>query len=144
LVRRPDLLAWSDRASFRTVLVFVGTDDAVDRGLRTALDVLEELHDPGEEPPINLLIHSADGLARVLLYARGAHRPACYFAPGREQCLVSPGSVDMAGLLITVRREDFERIDVELIERIYRETSLDAVRADRLEQLLQERVGQAT
>jgi hypothetical protein len=144
LVRRPDLLARCNRASFRTLLVLAGTAAAVERGLRIAVGVLEELHDTGEEPPMNLLIHAEGELVRALLYARGAHRPACYYAAEAEQCLVSPGAIDMAGLVITVRREDFERIDAELIESIYRETSLDAVQADRLEQLLEERLREGT
>jgi hypothetical protein len=142
LVRRSDLLAWCNRASFRTLLVFAGTAATVEQGLRTAIGVLQELHGNGEEAPMNVLIHADGERVWALLYARGAHRPACYFAVGAEKYLVSPGAIDMAGLVVTVRREDFERIDVELMENIYRETSLDAVRAEQLEQLLEERLGE--
>ena len=36
-------------------------------------------------------------------------RPACYSATGDQQLLVSPGALDMAGLIVTPRKEDFEK-----------------------------------
>ena len=64
----------------------------------------------------NVYAWSREGLIRLLVVPRDAHRPECY--PG---VMVSPGAVDMAGIIITPRREDFERLDDALIEKIYRE-----------------------
>jgi len=38
--------------------------------------------------------------------------------------LISPGALDMAGLIITVREEDFEKITKEDIEDIYAQVSM--------------------
>lgn len=40
--------------------------------------------------------------------------------------LVSPGVIDMAGVVITPRRQDFDRMDADLLETILGEVSLDA------------------
>lgn len=66
----------------------------------------------------------ASGLLRAIVIPRKAHRPACYFAEGEERMMVSPGALDMAGIIVTPRREDFERISAEDIRRIYAETGL--------------------
>jgi len=140
LVQRPGLGAWCNRESSRTVLIFSGSVDNVEKGLRAAVDTLVELDDRGEEPPLNLLLWAEGTLVTAMLYARGAHRPSCYFAEGADRCLVSPGAIDMAGLVITVRREDFQRLDESLIGQIYRETSLDPGLANELEKRLCQRL----
>ena len=39
--------------------------------------------------------------------------------------LLSPASVDMGGVFITPRPEDFERMDADIIRRIYNELCLN-------------------
>ncbi len=78
------------------------------------------------EPMMNALALHADGKLRVVLFPRASHRPSNYGTdPG--QVLVSPGLVDMLGLLITPRREDFDSLDGEAVAKIYREVSLGRV-----------------
>lgn len=60
----------------------------------------------------------------VLVIPRRKLRPACYFEEGAAQFLISPGSLDMGGLLITPRREDFDRITPEIAAGILREVTL--------------------
>lgn len=66
-----------------------------------------------------------DKSLHTLLFPRKSHRPSCYFAQGKQQILVSPGAVDMAGIIIVPRREDFDKLTAGDIMRIYDETSLD-------------------
>ncbi|MCK7467759.1 MAG: DUF4922 domain-containing protein [Desulfosudis oleivorans] len=47
------------------------------------------------------------------------------FKEGDERIVVSPGVVEMAGVLVTPMEKDFERLDTEAVEGIYREVSLD-------------------
>lgn len=67
-----------------------------------------------------------DGWLRLVRVERQAHRPACYFAEGSDKLLVSPGCVDMAGIIITPREEDFDRLTEADIKKIYRETGKPA------------------
>ena len=59
-----------------------------------------------------------------VIFPRKKHRPACYFAQGDQQMLISPGALDMSGLLITPRLQDFEKISGQQIEEILREMTL--------------------
>ena len=61
---------------------------------------------------------------RYLLIPRLTHRPSCYYASGKENILVSPGAIDMAGVIILPREQDFERITERDIIKIYKETGL--------------------
>lgn len=67
-----------------------------------------------EEPPMNVIVHytAAEGYITIVI-PRAKHRPACYFAAGEAQRLVSPGTLDVAGLVITPRGEDFEKITAD-------------------------------
>lgn len=58
------------------------------------------------------------GLLRVAIIPRRAHRPEC-FGDSAEAFMVSPGALDMAGIVVTPRLVDFERIDSGLLSRIY-------------------------
>ncbi len=60
----------------------------------------------------------------VVIFPRKKHRPACYSAPEPERLMISPGALDMGGLLITPRKEDFEAIDIERAIDILREVTL--------------------
>ncbi len=62
------------------------------------------------EPMMNALCSWKNGKWVIHLFPRKAHRPSYYFASGKEQILISPGSVDFAGLFITPRREDFDKM----------------------------------
>lgn len=64
------------------------------------------------------------GLLRIAVVPRKRHRPLCYTAPEGERFVVSPGAVDMAGLVITPRREDFDRISAADVAEIYSQTAL--------------------
>ena len=60
----------------------------------------------------------------ILIFPRKKHRPDCYGHSGEEQFLVSPGALDMGGLLITPREKDFLRITPETATDILREVTL--------------------
>lgn len=65
----------------------------------------------------------AKGLLRVVIIPRRTHRPECYFVPDNRGIKVSPGAIDMAGILITTRQEDFDEITPEIVRQIYAEVA---------------------
>jgi hypothetical protein len=77
------------------------------------------------EPMLNILAYHTDGLWTVHVIPRRVHRPACYFAEGAERILLSPASVDLGGVFITPREEDFRKITAEDIQTILGEVCLD-------------------
>ncbi len=78
----------------------------------------------GEEPGMNLLGWYESGRWRLALFPRQRHRPSFYYREAPFRLLVSPGALDMAGLLITPREEDFNTITADHIRQIYREVGL--------------------
>ena len=66
----------------------------------------------------------SDGLLRAAVVPRAAHRPSCYVTEGESGYMVSPGAIDMAGVIIMPRKVDFDRITDEDIASIYSETAL--------------------
>ena len=76
------------------------------------------------EPKFNIFGWRENDRLIVLLVPRSKHRPDCFFAEGEAQLLVSPGALDMAGILVTARAEDFERITPETVRNIIREVGL--------------------
>ena len=76
------------------------------------------------EPMMNIISWThGDELITVVL-PRKKHRPDCYTAVGDAQYIISPGAVDMGGLIITPREEDFHRLTAEVVTAIYQEVSL--------------------
>ena len=76
------------------------------------------------EPMMNIVAWRNGEAFISVVFPREKHRPDCYSAEGEAQCLVSPGSLDMAGLLILPRQSDFEGMTAELAKAILREVSL--------------------
>lgn len=66
---------------------------------------------------------SDNGLLRVVIIPRRAHRPRAYFVEGESHFTVSPGALDMAGLLILPIEDDFNRIAESSIRDIYADTA---------------------
>lgn len=82
------------------------------------------LHEGESEPRYNLFAWQDKQRGFTMAYfPREKHRPACYTATGGEQLLVSPGALDMAGLLVTPRKEDFYKITESDITQIYKEVA---------------------
>lgn len=73
------------------------------------------------------------GSMRCVIVPRKRHRPLCYGSSG-EEMLVSPGAIDMAGLMITPREEDFGRLDADKMREIYSDVAF----ADSLPEKLSE------
>ena len=78
----------------------------------------------GVEPMLNLLCSWKNGQWTVWLFPRRLHRPSCYFADGIQQLLISPASVDLAGVFITPRGEDFQKVTATDIATIMDEVSI--------------------
>jgi hypothetical protein len=86
--------------------------------------ILQSLHSGNDEPKLNILLWYENETGYLVVFPRSQHRPRQFFETEEKQLLVSPGIVDMAGLLIIARKEDFEKLDKELIADIYSQVSI--------------------
>lgn len=78
-----------------------------------------------KEPMMNILAYSTPAGVRLVVVPRKRHRPSFYGTEGEGCMLISPASVDMGGVFITPRPEDFEKIDADIIARIFDELCLN-------------------
>ena len=84
------------------------------------------------EPMMNVLMWREGDDTVSVVFPRSKHRPGCYYAEGAAKRLVSPGALDMAGLFITPRREDFEAMDYGELTAILREMTVDRATMDQM------------
>ncbi len=76
------------------------------------------------EPMLNIICTFQDGSWRIWIFPRSKHRPHYFFKEGASQIILSPASVDFAGVLIVPREEDFYKLDKTIIENIFQEVTL--------------------
>ncbi len=96
------------------------TEMALFKQLYDAMPVRE-----GEKEPRMNIVAWRDGSEDVIVVLpRDNHRPACYFEEGDRRMVISPGALDMAGLIITPREEDFNRMSEDKLISILKEVSI--------------------
>ena len=81
------------------------------------------------EPMMNVIAWMSGEVCNTVVFPRAKHRPDCYYAAdgqaSNRKILVSPGAIDMAGLIITPREADFDSLTAREAADILREVSLD-------------------
>ncbi|MDE7442722.1 MAG: DUF4922 domain-containing protein, partial [Muribaculaceae bacterium] len=95
------------------------TSDDFSRLSDHASSIMKSLHGNEDEyePKVNLLCRCSGNLIQLIILPRKAHRPAIY-----PQKMISPASIDLAGVFITPVHDDFKSIDHSIIA-----TTLDEV-----------------
>ena len=104
------------------LLIRTRSQETGERLFRRLYNALPE-HDP--EPMMNIVAWKGEEHLNMVIFPRKKHRPSCYSATGEQQYIISPGALDMAGLMIIPRREDFDRITSEKALSIMHEVTLD-------------------
>ncbi len=85
-----------------------------------------ELMNEKQEPMINLVSFYEEEYGwRVIIFLRAKHRPAVFFAEDESKMLVSPAAIDLGGVCVFPREEDFNRITKEQIADIFQEVFVD-------------------
>jgi hypothetical protein len=93
---------------------------------------LRELQPDAPEPMFNLICVHERGRYRLMIFPRTRHRPASFFAEDDSKMLLSPGTLDIAGLVVVPLEDDFRRIGKEHLVQMYTEVSVSAEVADEL------------
>jgi ribosomal protein S18 acetylase RimI-like enzyme len=116
----------------REVIILEGNDPiAVENALKDFLHAMKKVLLIGEEPMINIAGFHEERKWRLVIFLRRKHRPEAFFCEGDARVVVSPGVIDMGGLLITPMEKDFERLDAAAVDGIYREVSLEGKTVER-------------
>jgi GNAT superfamily N-acetyltransferase len=116
----------------REAIILEGEDPiAVERVLKDFQNALKKVLSTEEEPMMNIAGFYEEKKWRLLIFPRRKHRPDVFFKDGDARVIVSPGVIDMGGLLITPAKRDFERLDASAVEGIFREVSLEGMIIER-------------
>lgn len=77
------------------------------------------------EPRMNVISYFEPSYGYVtIVLPRAEHRPSCYYSNEERRRLVSPGTLDMAGLVVTPRESDFERLTADEVIALLREVAM--------------------
>jgi len=84
------------------------------------------------EPMMNIVGSFENGKWKIIIYPREKHRPDFYYLENEDRLTVSPAAVDMSGLVIVPREEDFAKLDGERLKRIYNQVTISNLIFNRL------------
>lgn len=116
----------------REAILLEGNDPlAVENGFENYLNELKRVLLIDKEPMINMAGWHEEGRWSLVIFPRRKHRPEAFFKSGEERLVISPGVIDMGGILITPVEKDFEHVDRDSVELIYREVSLEQDKGER-------------
>lgn len=79
--------------------------------------------DGSSEPKMNIIAWCHEGEYRTAVIFRERHRPHNYSSSGTDHLAMSPGCADLAGVYVTTREEDFDKLDAGLLSQVVREVA---------------------
>lgn len=124
MTKNGGLLYYVDSYLVPLFLIVADNMDDSERLMACLMNALP-LAEGESEPKMNLISFYREGEGYVtVIVPRKSHRPQCYYSDEGKR-LISPGALDMAGLVITPRIEDFETLTEEDVLGILREVALD-------------------
>jgi len=132
IIKVNGVLIYRVRGLGREVIIIEGDDPmVVGSTFKGFMNALKKVLLTEEEPMINIEGFLNQRKWRLMIFPRRKHRPYAFFREGDARVLVSPGVIDMGGILITPLEKDFERLDAAIVEGIYKEVSLDGETVER-------------
>jgi len=131
LFSRQGLEVWKWENYLRGIITLKGNNrDKLNRVFDRLYEKVSEVQPDGPEPMLNILAGYEQGEWLVHIIPRKLHRPAQFFMHGSDQLLISPAAVDLGGVIVTPREEDFNRITRNDIEDIFRQVCFDESELD--------------
>jgi hypothetical protein len=109
---------------------FIGLESedpiVLEAGFNRLYDAFHRLVQNGAEPMMNLLGGYDNGRWRVVVFPRVKHRPNFFFAVDHTKMLLSPGTIDIGGMVVAVVEQDFNRIGKEHLAQMFGEITISA------------------
>jgi hypothetical protein len=123
LIRHKDLDIKAIDTDFRRFLLFrSGTPALLVKWMNLAIDLMRK--EEAEEPMLNLLSFYRKGLWNLLLFPREKQRPSHYYESDPGKLLISPAAVELSGLVILPRKEDYLKITPKQLMEVFEEVSI--------------------
>lgn len=106
----------------RNVLLIRGNDcTALSERVERAIELLSAVTGKADEPMLNIATYYEQPGWIIYLFPRAKHRPDVFKS---GELIVSPASIDLCGVVVVPREQDFDKISGDDIAAIYREVTL--------------------
>jgi hypothetical protein len=108
-------------------ILFIESNDQseINNVFKKVIGIYKNLFSFSIEPMMNIICNYNDEFGwNVIIFLREKHRPECFYSEEPNKILVSPAAIDLGGILITPREEDFTKMNKELAGGIFDEVSL--------------------
>ena len=92
------------------------------------------------EPMMNILANFSNGKWTVVVFPRDKQRPSQFFEEGEKQIMMSPASVEFAGVAVLPRKEDFEKLTAADLQDIFRQVTINNKDFEELKEKLKGRL----
>ena len=117
---------WHWHNYIRGIVTLKGSDrEALNDIFQSFYQKFSLIQNDKPEPMLNILVsHNEKGWI-IHIIPRKVHRPVQFFLEGDDKILLSPASVDLGGVIITPREEDFLKITKDDVTDIFSQVCLD-------------------
>lgn len=109
-------------------LIFIESTDKkeIEKTFQVIYKVYEKFSNNTQEPMLNILsFFDLEFGWSVIIFLRSKHRPEVFYKNEPDKLLISPAAIDLGGVVVTPREEDYQKIDKEMLSQIFNEVSLD-------------------
>lgn len=124
IINGTEIFTWEHY--MRSIISFRGGEiNAISRLFHSLYKLSGGIIPGNAEPMMNILACYEQDAWIVHVILRKQHRPLQYYEEGERKLLLSPASIDMGGVLIMAREEDYDKITREDIADIFKQVSVD-------------------
>ena len=109
-------------------LILIESDEKlkITRVFKKIFDELKNYSVSLVEPMMNIICsYDIEFGWSVIIFLRSKHRPDCFYSEEPKKIIVSPAAIDLGGILVTPREEDFAKMEKDLVRNLLDEVSLD-------------------
>ncbi len=85
-----------------------------------------------EEPMMNIICNFSEKKWRIIIFPRRKQRPSHFYHNSEKQIIVGPAAVEMGGILVLPRKEDYYKITIKEITEIYQEVTISSEKLNSL------------
>jgi hypothetical protein len=116
----------------RFVLIETSNSDVMISRFQRLYESQRILQPDVPEPMMNILCSYEANRWRMIVFPRSRHRPNVYFAQEDRRLLLSPGALDVGGLIVLPVEEHFDRITADDIAQAFEDVTLERGAFERL------------
>lgn len=110
----------------KMVLIEGSSKSEVEKSFQLFYSSYKEISKQTDEPMMNVLGSYQKEKWQIIIFLRKKHRPEVFFEEDEaKMILLSPAAVDIGGVCILPRQEDFEKLTAEKLQSIFHEVFVD-------------------